>query len=108
MQDSLTEYDVEPFNINVLSLERIFVEKLFAINAPFNNKKLRTRTRHYYDIYMLLKTNEIKALINDKNKINLIIKDIADISSVYFPDEEISNFDNLLSCPAFNLRYQRS
>lgn len=105
LQDSFSEYDVEPFNINVLSLERIFIEKLFAIKALFNNKKLRTRTRHYYDVYMLLKTNEIKALLNDKNKTNLIIEDIADISSIYFPDEEIIDFDNLLSCPAFNLEF---
>jgi len=106
LQDSFSEYDVEPFKINVLSLERIFIEKLFAIKALFGNGKLKARTRHYYDLYMLTKTDAIKDLLNDKDKINLIIDDITSISSVYFPDEEIVDFNGLKSCPAFTHEFK--
>lgn len=106
LQDSFDEYDVEPFKINVLSLERIFIEKLFAIKALFDNGKLKARTRHYYDVYMLIKTDEIKNLLNDKAKINLIIDDISKVSSIYFPDEEIVDFDRLKICPAFTPEFK--
>ena len=106
LQDSFGEYDVEPFKINVLTLERIFIEKLFAIKALFDNGKLKARTRHYYDVYMLAKSDEIMALLSDKAKISLIIDDIAKISSVYFPDEEIVDFAELKSCTAFTHEFK--
>jgi hypothetical protein len=36
----------------------------------------------------------------------MIIGDIANISSVYFPNEEIVDFDELKSCPAFTYKFE--
>ena len=85
--DKLDNYDIEPFKINVLALERIFMEKLFAlkeIHEKDNGKTLVTKTRHYYDIYKLLETEEIQALLKNQNEINSIIKDINLIGKEYF------------------------
>lgn len=83
----LEDYDTKPFEINVLSAERIFVEKVFAIKEIYdkdNGETLQKKTRHYYDIYRLLQTNEVQALLNDKAKLESIVVDINEISNKYY------------------------
>lgn len=83
----LEDYDTKPFEINVLSSERIFVEKVFAIKEIYdkdNGETLQKKTRHYYDIYRLLQTNEVQALLNDKTKLESIVADINEISYKYY------------------------
>ena len=83
----IENYDVEPFEINVLSLERIFMEKVFAIKEIYdkdNGQTLLKKTRHYYDIYKLSQTEEIKTLLNDKKRIDTIVVDINTISHKYY------------------------
>lgn len=83
----IENFDVEPFEINVLSIERIFMEKVFAIKEIYDKdagETLQKKTRHYYDIYKLAQTNEVKALLNDKKRIDDIVSDINDISSKYY------------------------
>ena len=87
LSNKLDGYDTEPFEINVLSLERIFMEKLFALKEIYekdNGKTLVSKTRHYYDIYKLLATREIQSLLKNKNEIDSIIDDINSIGKEYF------------------------
>lgn len=83
----LEGYNIESFEINVLALERIFMEKLFALKEIYekdDGKTLLTKTRHYYDIYKLLETKEIQALLKNQNKINSIIEDINSVGKEHF------------------------
>jgi len=71
----------------VLALERIFMGKLFALKEIYekdNGKTLVAKTRHYYDIYKLLETEEIQALLKNPNEINSIIEDINLIGKEHF------------------------
>jgi predicted nucleotidyltransferase component of viral defense system len=77
LKGKLKDYDTEPFEINVLSLERIFAEKLFAITSLFNKGVLNSKTRHIYDTYKLIATEEIKTLANAPKKLDLILDDIS-------------------------------
>lgn len=89
----LEGYNIESFEINVLALERIFMEKLFALKEIYekdNGKTLVTKTRHYYDIYKLLETEEIQALLKNQNEINSIIEDINLIGKEYFALESVA------------------
>lgn len=93
VMDKLSDYDSTPFEINVLSLERIFVEKLFALKDIYdkdNGKLLTSKTRHYYDIYELLETDEIHALLKNKYELNSIVDDINSIGKEYFNLEPIT------------------
>lgn len=95
----LEGYDTKPFEINVLSAERIFVEKVFAIKEIYdkdNGETLQKKTRHYYDIYKLLQTNEVQALLNDKTKLESIVADINEISHKYYDLEPVV-WDNLIN-----------
>ena len=97
--DKLEGYDTKPFEINVLSAERIFVEKVFAIKEIYDKdsgETLQKKTRHYYDIYNLLQTNEVQALLNNKTKLESIIADINEISYKYYGLEPVA-WDDLIN-----------
>lgn len=97
--------DLNPFDIKVLALERIFLEKLVAVCSSFNSGQLNKKTRHYYDLYMLMNTDEIKELIANKNLLNDILLDIASISKEYFSTDEELTIDMIKTCDAFNPEY---
>ena len=95
----LEGYDTKSFEINVLSAERIFVEKVFALKEIYdkdNGETLQKKTRHYYDIYKLLQTNEVQALLNNKTKLESIVADINEISHKYYDLEPVV-WDNLIN-----------
>lgn len=95
----LEDYDTKPFEINVLSTERIFVEKVFALKEIYDKDKgetLQKKTRHYYDIYKLLQTNEVQALLNDNSKLESIVADINEISHKYYNLEHVA-WDDLIN-----------
>jgi len=99
VDDKLEGYDTKPFEINVLSAERIFVEKVFALKEIYdkdNGETLQKKTRHYYDIYKLLRTNEVQALLNDKTKLESIVADINEISYKYYDLEPVV-WDDLIN-----------
>ncbi len=53
-ETEIKAYEMEPFSIKVLSRERTFIDKVFAI-ADYNlNGKVETYSRHIYDLYKLL------------------------------------------------------
>lgn len=87
VNSKLDGYNTEPFKINVLSQERIFIEKIFAIKEIYekdNGELLSKKTRHYYDVYKLLQTEEIHSLLTNLPKIEEIVKDINEINNKYF------------------------
>lgn len=95
----LEGYDTKSFEINVLSAERIFVEKVFALKEIYdkdNGETLQKKTRHYYDIYKLLQTNEVQALLHDKTKLESIVADINEISYKYYGLEPVV-WDDLIN-----------
>lgn len=88
----LEDYDTQPFEINVLSQERIFAEKVFAIKEIYdkdNGETLQKKTRHYYDVYKLLQTREVSTLLTDKIKLESIVTDINEISHKYYNLEPV-------------------
>ena len=52
--DIVEEYGLEPFSMNVQSLERTFADKVFAICDYYLQEKTARNSRHIYDLYMLL------------------------------------------------------
>ena len=60
-------YEVIPFNINTITFERIFIDKLFAAEHYIREKKYLDSGKHLYDLTVLLKNDRIKNFINNKN-----------------------------------------
>ena len=63
-------YELAPFNVQVQTLERTLIDKIFAICDYFLNNNPKRNSRHIYDIYKLL----TKINIYDNNLKELIIQ----------------------------------
>ena len=83
-KDIISKFELEEFEINVLSIERTFLEKLFAIIEASlkesNIEELKNKIRHLYDIYVIYTKKEdiISTFLSEKSSFdicNLIYKE---------------------------------
>jgi hypothetical protein len=49
----IARYGLEPFQLNVLSLERTFIDKVFALADYYLDGNVKAHSRHIYDLYKL-------------------------------------------------------
>lgn len=72
LNNIITEYQLEPFIVNVQSLERTFIDKIFAIGDYFLNGRVEFQSRHLYDLFKiapLMKLDDkLKKLFDDVRK----------------------------------------
>lgn len=64
------EYDISEFNIEIIKLERIFIDKIFAAEFYFERNMYEDVSKHLYDISIMIKNDDIKKML--KNKQGLI------------------------------------
>lgn len=67
-------YEVEPFVIATISLERIFIDKVFAAEFYFERNALADVAKHIYDIAVLLNNDRIRLFLEDKSAVERIVK----------------------------------
>lgn len=53
-EDIASEYGLMPFDISVQSLERTFVDKVYALCDYYLEDNIERRSRHLYDLYKIL------------------------------------------------------
>jgi predicted nucleotidyltransferase component of viral defense system len=51
--DEITKYGLESFKVQVQSLERTFIDKVFAVGDYYLNGQSETFSRHIYDLYKI-------------------------------------------------------
>jgi predicted nucleotidyltransferase component of viral defense system len=49
----IEKYGLQPFKVNVQSIERTFIDKVFAIADYYLDGRVQTHSRHIYDLYKL-------------------------------------------------------
>lgn len=59
--DIVEEYNLQPFEMNLQSLERTFADKVFAVCDYYLTGRVKRNSRHLYDIYMLSPRIELNA-----------------------------------------------
>lgn len=52
----IEQYNLQPFNMNIQSIDRTFVDKLFAICDYHEDKDYARNSRHIYDIHMVYRS----------------------------------------------------
>ena len=73
-QKILTDsYDVAPFSIETISLERIFIDKVFATEFYYERSEFTDVAKHVYDITVLMREEQIRAFLVNKPKVQEII-----------------------------------
>lgn len=66
-------FDISEFSIDIIKLERIFVDKIFAAEFYFERKMYEDVSKHIYDIVILMKNEDIKLLLDDVNYLKELI-----------------------------------
>lgn len=67
------QFDVFPFQIETISLEKIFIDKVFASEYYFERGMYIDFSKHIYDITIMYKLHEIQTLFNNQQYINYLI-----------------------------------
>lgn len=90
---AIKEYEMQPFEICTQTLERTFIDKVFAICDYVLSDNIVGHSRHIYDLYKLLKVVTL-----DKNLIALI-KEVRDERKNYdhcYSSKDEYNIQNIL------------
>lgn len=66
-------YNVAPFNIDTIKLERIFMDKVFAVEYFYQRKQFADAAKHLYDLIILLKNDKIIKLLKDLKQLKAVL-----------------------------------
>lgn len=67
------EYHISEFDIEIIKLERIFIDKIFATEFYYERGMYEDVSKHLYDISIMIKNNDIKKMLKDKQELNKLI-----------------------------------
>lgn len=113
--DIIELYDLAPFVLNVQTIDRTFVDKLFALGDYYLADTIQGHSRHIYDLYKLLPSiafnEELKSLIKTvkeerkEHKTCLSAQDDIDmnslISEIINTDAYRSDYENVTAALLF-------
>lgn len=90
------QYDIKPFVIETISLERIFIDKVFAAEFYYLRNELSDVAKHVYDLTVLLQNGRIIEFLADKAAVQKIValkrREELSRKGGVDPNEEIVNF----------------
>lgn len=91
------EYNISEFDIEIIKLERIFIDKIFATEFYYERGMYEDVSKHLYDISIMIKNNNIKKMLKNKQELNKLIgykrkEELLRIGGIA-SDKEIKNFN---------------
>ncbi len=67
------EYGISEFDIEIIKLERIFIDKIFAVQFYYEREMYEDVSKHLYDISIMINNDDIKKLLKDNKELNKLI-----------------------------------
>ena len=67
------QFDITKIEIEIIKLERMFIDKIFAAEFYYIRKLYMDTAKHLYDISVLFNNDKIQKLLNDKDELNKLI-----------------------------------
>ena len=67
------KYNISEFNIKIIKLERIFIDKIFAAEFYYERKMYEDVAKHLYDISVMIKNDNIKKMLKNRKELNKLI-----------------------------------
>ncbi len=86
---AIEEFQLKKIQVNVLSIERTFVDKLMSVKRHAICGSLNVKVRHIYDVVQLSEMKEIKKFLEDKSNLKDIIQITKQTDSIYFEKRDI-------------------
>lgn len=121
------QFDVSEIEIEIIKLERMFIDKIFAVEFYYIRKMYMDVSKHLYDISVLFYNETIQKFLNDKQEVlklieykrkeekariggidaNLPIKNF-NYFKLEFSDELVKDFENMQNKYVLNDKYKVS
>ncbi len=89
-EEDIERYGLKEVTLNVLSIERTFVDKLMSVKRHAICGTIDKKVRHIYDVTRLFRLAEIQAFLNDKDELKRLIRITKDTDSYYLEKRNIS------------------
>lgn len=67
------KYNISEFEIEIIKLERIFIDKIFAAEFYYERKMYEDVSKHLYDISIMIKNDDIKELLKNNSELIKLI-----------------------------------
>lgn len=67
------QFNVSKFDINIIKIERMFIDKIFATEFYYIRNMYKDISKHLYDISVLSQNENIKNLLNNKEELEKLI-----------------------------------
>ena len=67
------QFEISKFDINIIKLERMFIDKIFAAEFYYLRNMFKDTSKHLYDISVLSHNKCIKELLNNKAELKKLI-----------------------------------
>lgn len=66
-------FEVEPINIKIIKLERMFIDKIFAAEFYYTRKEYTDTAKHIYDLCVLINNDKIKELFKNEQELKKLV-----------------------------------
>lgn len=101
LSDIVEKYNLKEIFVNILCVERTFIDKLMAIKRHAKCGSLELKVRHIYDVYRLSQAESIKDLLMQKEELVRIMKLTKNTDSIYLEKRMGLNLYNSLEAYNF-------
>lgn len=88
--EDIAKYELEEISLNVLNIERTFVDKLMSAKRHAICGTIDKKVRHIYDVTRLFELQEIKNFLADKDELKRLIEITKNTDSYYLEKRNIS------------------
>lgn len=88
-EDAIGEYGLSPVTINVLNIERTFIDKIMSVRRHSVCGSITEKARHIYDVMRLFQMPEIKMFLCDKKELKRLVGLTKQTDSVYLEKRNI-------------------
>lgn len=88
--DDIEKYGLSEITLNVLNIERTFVDKLMSVKRHAICGTIENKVRHIYDVARLFSLPEIQAFLSDKDELKRLIDITKQTDSYYLEKRNIS------------------
>lgn len=88
--EDIEKYGLCEITLNVLNIERTFVDKLMSVKRHAICGTIKNKVRHIYDVTRLFSLPEIQAFLSDKDELKRLIDITKQTDSYYLEKRNIS------------------
>ena len=89
--DAIDEYELKEVTVNVLNVERTFIDKVMSVKRHAFSGTLSSKARHIYDVVRLFQLPEIQQFLQNKEELKAIVRITKETDAHYLEKRKISD-----------------